>query len=129
MKALTIRQPWAWLLIHGTKNIENRDWYTRVRGPLAIHAAKGMTHLEYICAVDFVRHIDPALADCIPKSSELIKGAVIGTMVLRDCVTVSRSKWFEGKYGFVLDSPEPFLDPVPCRGTLGFWVWAPKETA
>mgnify|MGYP002359850962 FL=1 len=38
MKALSIRQPWAGLIIHGYKDIENRDWPTRYRGPLLVHA-------------------------------------------------------------------------------------------
>ena len=47
MKALTVKQPWAWLLIHGTKDIENRNWPTSLRGEIAIHAAKGMPRGEY----------------------------------------------------------------------------------
>ena len=43
MKALSIRQPWAWLIVNGHKDIENRSWPTRFRGPVLIHAAKGMT--------------------------------------------------------------------------------------
>ena len=62
MKAITVRQPWAWLLIQGTKDIENRDWPTNVRGQVAIHAAKGMTRFEYEDAWEFVAHFDPLLA-------------------------------------------------------------------
>ena len=40
---LSIRQPWAWLVAHGWKNIENRTWQTNYRGRLLIHAAGGMT--------------------------------------------------------------------------------------
>jgi hypothetical protein len=47
MKALSIRQPWAWLILHAGKDIENRDWPTRFRGRFLIHAAKGMTRDEY----------------------------------------------------------------------------------
>ena len=120
MKALSIRQPWAWLLIHGTKDIENRDWWTSVRGQVAIHAAKGMTRFEYEDAVDFVRRFDPNLAECIPLPKELERGAIIGTMVIRDCVSSSKTPWFQGRYGFVMDTPEPW-DAFPCSGALGFW--------
>lgn len=41
MKALTLTQPWATLMAIGAKRIETRSWYTRYRGPLAVHAAKG----------------------------------------------------------------------------------------
>ncbi len=47
MKALSIRQPWAWLILHGGKDIENRDWATRFRGRVLIHASKGMTRDEW----------------------------------------------------------------------------------
>jgi hypothetical protein len=39
MKALSIRQPWAWLIIAGIKDIENRRWATNHRGPILVHAA------------------------------------------------------------------------------------------
>jgi hypothetical protein len=42
MRALTIRQPWAWLIVHGHKDLENRTWCTSYRGPLLIHAAGTM---------------------------------------------------------------------------------------
>lgn len=47
MKAITVRQPWAWAIIHAGKDIENRSWKTKTRGRVAIHAASGMTHAEY----------------------------------------------------------------------------------
>nr|WP_294560249.1 ASCH domain-containing protein [uncultured Rhodopila sp.] len=120
MKAITVRQPWAWLLIQGTKDIENRDWPTNVRGQVAIHAAKGMTRFEYEDAWEFVAHFDPLLAWQMPLPKELVRGAIIGTMILRDCVTSSKSPWFQGRYGFVLDTPEPW-DSYPISGQLGFW--------
>ena len=38
MKAITIKQPWAWAIIFAGRDIENRSWYTHHRGPLLIHA-------------------------------------------------------------------------------------------
>ena len=46
MKALSIRQPWAWLIVHGRKDIENRSWRTKFRGRFLVHAAQGMTRRE-----------------------------------------------------------------------------------
>ena len=40
MKAITIWQPWAFLLAMGAKQYETRSWETAYRGPIAIHAAK-----------------------------------------------------------------------------------------
>lgn len=42
MKALSIRQPWAWLIANGYKDIENRSWRTNYRGPVLIHASAAM---------------------------------------------------------------------------------------
>ena len=53
MKALSIRQPWAWLILHGGKDIENRDWATRFRGRVLIHASKGVTQDEWSDAWEF----------------------------------------------------------------------------
>lgn len=47
MKALSIRQPWAWAILNADKDIENRDWRTNFRGRIAVHAAKTMTRDDY----------------------------------------------------------------------------------
>lgn len=52
---LSIRQPWAWAILHAGKDIENRDWATRFRGPFLVHAGKGCTRDEYEDAVDFIQ--------------------------------------------------------------------------
>ena len=46
MKVLSVRQPWAWAIIHGGKDVENRNWYTSFRGTLAIHAERFRHSLE-----------------------------------------------------------------------------------
>ena len=100
MKALSVRQPWAWLLFHG-KPVENRDWVCLYRGPLAIHAAKGMTQAEYEDAVLFVKSFDEKLAATIPPPELLARGKVIGTVQMIGCVHTHPSPFFQGKYGFV----------------------------
>ena len=47
MAALSIRQPWAWLVVNGYRDIENRDWPTNFRGPLLVHAGLTMTRSDY----------------------------------------------------------------------------------
>lgn len=122
MKAISVRQPWAWLLFHG-KNIENRDWYTAYRGSLAIHAAKGMTIDEYEDARDFVRSFDRALCGQIPDRESLVRGAVIGVVNQTGCVKADPSPWFQGKWGHVYEAPCELLVPVEARGALGLWEW------
>jgi hypothetical protein len=122
MKAISVRQPWAWAIMHAGKDIENRDWPTKVRGRVAIHAAKGMTKDEYAEVEQFLWGMDVAVR--IPEYTELTRGAVIGTVEIVDCISKSQSPWFFGKYGFVLRNPEPFAMPQQIKGALGFWEWA-----
>ena len=122
MKALTVRQPWAWLLFHG-KPVENRGWYTTYRGPLAIHAAKGMARAEYEDAVYFVAEFDRELARRIPPESSLVFGAVIGTVLQYACVRHHPSPFFQGDYGHVYTGQNEFLKPIPAKGALGLWDW------
>lgn len=116
MKALSIRQPWAWLLVNGFKPVENRDWPTRFRGRFLIHASKGMTRAEYADTRDFADGLGVAL----PEFDELERGGIIGVADLKDCVSQNTSPWFFGDYGFVIESAKP-LPFVPLKGRLGFF--------
>ena len=124
--ALSIRQPWASLILLAGKDIENRTWGTRVRGPILIHAAKGMTKREYQDAMGFVHEVDSrrlyaleALFDSLCPEN-LPRGGIIGSVNLADCVYQSDSPWFQGPYGFVLRDPKP-LPFTPFNGRLGFF--------
>lgn len=118
MKAISIRQPWAWMIIHGGKNIENRIWRTTTRGYVLIHAAQGMTVREYQTAVQFAAVADPKLV--VPIRQNLLRGGLIGTVQITDCVSESASPWFVGPYGFVLSSPME-IPWQPYKGQLGFF--------
>lgn len=119
MKAITIRQPWAWAILNAGKDIENRDWSTRIRGPVAIHAAKGMTRYEYEDGCEFIKSIKRRIK--IPMYEELERGAIVGIAEIIDCVPDYPSPWFFGEYGFVLSHPKKLLKPIPCKGALSFW--------
>lgn len=119
MKALTVRQPWAWAIVYAGKDIENRNWNTRYRGEIAIHAAKGLMREEYTESVDLLRRHYKCRKE-IPSYEAMIRGAIIGVAELVDCVTTSKSSWFEGAYGFVLKNVLP-ITPIICSGALGFW--------
>ncbi len=121
MKAISIRQPWAWLVIHGGKDIENRSWPTKFRGRVLVHAAKGMTRKEYDVVMDFLLvQALHAAAKSLPKFSELQRGGIIGSVEIIDCVTESNSPWLIGEYGFVLRDPKP-MPLTPYMGRLGFF--------
>ena len=128
MIALSIRQPWAWLILHGGKDVENRTWPTKVRGRILIHAAKGMEDWEWEDGWSLAYDIDRDLADRMPalESPDLSRGGIIGQVEIVDCVRRSASAWFSGPCGFVLRDPRviPFY---AVRGQLGFFEvpWPP----
>ena len=130
MKTLSIRQPWAWAIIFAGKTIENRSWATSYRGPLLIHASRGMTKREYNDFRDFVDGIPGFIKGIpgveIPAPASLAHGGIIGRVRLVDCVEDANtsSPWFFGPYGFVLKDPEP-LPFKPMRGRLGFFEVEP----
>lgn len=121
--ALSVRQPWAWAIIHGGKNIENRSHVAITKGGMsrrriAIHASKGMTQEEYVHGYDFMRSIDVIC----PPPGALVRGAIIGAVSVVDIVTMSMSPWFFGPRGLVLRNPE-VCDPLPASGALGYFEW------
>ena len=134
MKAISIRQPWAWLIIRPDlispaaraaamastevqiKDIENRNWKTKHRGRVLVHAAKGMTREEY----NYVKHFLSPTSIILPSFSDFDRGGIIGSVEIVDCVNDSNSVWFTGRYGFVLKDPKP-LPFIPWKGQLGFF--------
>ena len=122
MKTLSIQQPWAWAIVHGFKDIENRTWLTFYRGPLLIHAGKkeDTESVEYVIReVAFQTGDLPGLV-LQDYNRQGHRGAVVGHARLSDCVSAHRSKWFEGPWGFVLEDAKP-LQPHPCKGRLGLF--------
>jgi len=117
--ALSVRQPWAWAILNG-KDIENRNWRRAYRGPIALHAAAGMTLTEYREAMAFIRLVAPDLD--LPGLDMLDRGGIIGVVEITDCVTSCRSAWFVGRYGLVLRNARaaPF---IPLKDRLGFFKW------
>ena len=129
VKAISIRQPWAWAIINAGKDIENRSWPTKFRGPVCIHASKGMTGREWDDAMDFIDRTFPVpIASEIGRrtsafrSNEAKRGGIIGTAEIVDCVDASDSPWFFGRYGFVLRNVKP-ASFIPVKGLLGFFDW------
>ena len=116
MKVITIKQPWAWAIIFGGKDIENRSWPTTYRGPLLVHAGA-----SYRMNAWLPRGVRP------PDREKLDFSAIIGVVDLVDVVERSRSRWFEGEYGFVLRNPRALSRPVPCKGRLGLWAPTPSQ--
>lgn len=121
MKALTIRQPWASLILCGGKDIENRDWQTSYRGIVAVHSSAKMSRVDMEDACDVMQGFVPRFSRTRFQQDQFPTGAILGTVEIVDCVSNSDSPWFFGKYGFVLENAVAFPQPIPCKGALGFW--------
>ena len=119
MKAISIRQPWVWLILNAGKDIENRRWATRFRGRILLHAAKGMTRAEYDDAIDPLWASGGPTIE-LPAFEDLERGGIVGSVEIVGCVSSSDSPWFCGPFGFVLRDPKP-IPFRPYRGELGFF--------
>lgn len=138
MRALSIRQPWAWLIVrpdlttpearqaalrdHSMKPVENRTWESLYRGPLLIHAGQAMTRADYeACCIflasdDRTRHLNTVL----PLPNALQRGGIVGAATLVACQRSHESPFFCGPFGWVLADvqPQPFR---PVKGALGLF--------
>lgn len=130
MKALSIRQPWAWLILQGHKPVENRTWPTALRGRIAIHAGQAVDRY----ADDWIAYRFPAIT--VPRLASLPRGALVGSVELYGCVREGEAlpdpraePWFTGPWGFLLRDPI-LTPPIPYTGRLGFFeVVAPAALA
>lgn len=114
--AITIWQPWAWLIVNGYKDIENRNWPTNFRGPIYIHSGKKFD--PYWTNRD-TYETSRIIGKIIPVN-KLNYGGIIGTTEIIDCVTESDSIWFSGEFGFVLKNAK-LCEFIPMRGNLKIW--------
>ena len=123
--AISVRQPWAWAIIHGGKDVENRVKRAITMGGMdrhkriAIHASSGMTRDEYEEAREFME--DDCGVSC-PHPSKLLRGGIIGSVSIVGVVKESRSPWFFGPWALELADAED-CEPIPCGGQLGAFRW------
>lgn len=116
MKVLSLKQPFAELILQGRKKIELRKWNTSFRGEFLIHASKN-SDKKAMKKFSF---------------SDLPCGFIVGKAKLTDVKKYSNeeehqkdkelhlasSSW--GNYGFILENPQR-IKKIPAKGKLGFW--------
>lgn len=136
LKALTIHQPWNWLIAHGHKPVENREWRPpkgTVGTRIALHAGKTLDHL----AVDMLR------AENYPLPDGYVLGAVEAVATIAGWVDDARQgaraatthmlvidaardhNLYCGPIGWVLTDIVLLPEPVPCRGFQKLWTLTP----
>jgi len=115
MRAITVHQPWAELIVRGEKDVENRSWRTHHRGPLLIHAgarADGSSFAE------------------VGVSEDVDRGAIIGVVEVVDCRQDRTSPWHEeGSWGWYLAGARRFRKPVPMKGRRGLFEVPDRKVA
>ena len=137
MKALTVRQPWAWALAMGYKPVENRTTLWKHRGMLLIHASGAPDPwpdgLEHPLVQQAIRHAlafgDP-VADTVFRARGAFVGAVTVTDVHRAVENCCPPGWAEPADGkkvhMVCADAVVFKEPVPAIGALGLWDVTPE---
>jgi len=118
MKVLTIKNPWASLIIEGYKEYEFRTWKTLYRGKILIHAGLSTENI-----------------DVSKYNLNMIKGAIIGEAELVDCILVDEKLDQElrnkdniiyknnhiGIYAWKLKNIKKYKKPIYIKGKLGLW--------
>lgn len=129
MLTLSIQEPWASLIVAGIKPIENRTWWTKVRGQTLIHAGKKFDGDACMWLLNnwFKHGLPSTVEDLIRQKlarnfgpGGFGRGEIIGKADLVDCVTSHPSPFFFGPHGFVFANPHE-LPHVALRGQLGFF--------
>ena len=133
MKAISLLQPWATLVVKGIKTIETRSWGTKYRGPILIHASQGKAGSIFASGAPFKNYI--------PDFKKLPFGAIIGQADIKDVIRVEHLEmddelinrltmeerafgdYSEGRYAWLLENAIPFNNPIPARGTLSIWEY------
>ncbi len=141
MKALSVRQPWPWLMFRPDltklsqrleaekkgliKDIENRDWKypPKYRGQLLIHASKTFDLEGYLWVRENFPWIKiPGHEYGHPQGAENLfnRGGFVGLCRLNDVVKQDNSPWFFGPLGFKLRMAQP-IEFIPYSGQLGLF--------
>lgn len=137
MKALSIKQPWASLIVHGIKDIENRTWKTNFRGRIYVH-----TSISPAFTGSYTDNLPDGFWTGLTEEQRRTyllsfqhRGFIIGEIDIIDCVINHESIWAEktpmpphddiGRlpaiYNWVLANPVLYEKPMPCKGKLSFW--------
>lgn len=156
IKAITVYDPWASLIALGEKKIETRGWYTKYRGPIAIHAGK-----KYAGDISFQEPFFTALA---PQHSRLGDapgkvgisyhlGCILAICNLVDCINIDSigkldgmpvwahlengqmiegnelafGDYTPGRYAWILEDVRRLAEPIPVRGRQRIWNWEASE--
>jgi len=132
MKALTISQPYASLIASGEKWVENRNWETKYRGPLAIHAGKGTQYLTRRELADYPTGCIIAVAElvgCVRIERLRLMADAKPKVAMPGCTPGTEKYWgeifrhehTEGPWCWILSDIRQLRHPIKCNGMQGLW--------
>lgn len=144
MKALTIKQPWASLIAHGIKDVENRTWRTKYRGRIYVHvsAAKFIGKAHPFTPLQLSVCQNAQQNGLLPELNKLPYSAIIGEVDIVDCVLNHPSIWAEKSetakagnqefykkgsvtWNWILANPILYDEPIlNVKGKLSFWPYS-----
>jgi len=131
MKVISLLQPWASLVIKGVKKIETRSWATPYRGTLHIHASLGKKALWLLDNPPFLHYLN--------KAGKLPHGCIIGQVTLTAIIRMEDfdlspdkmelltleerafGDYNKGRFGWLMENPVEYMEPIFCRGHLRLW--------
>jgi hypothetical protein len=136
MKALSLIQPWAELIVSGHKTVELRTWPTRFRGEFLIHASKAGSNKRLLaCGPEYFAKYFPSVKI---DWNKLDFGKIVGKAILKEVKTYENADTLEKDsslhfapaaydefpvFGFLLKDAARFQTPIPVRGALNFWEY------
>ncbi len=151
MKALSLQEPYAWLILQRSpyeenpkkplKPIENRGWplpgTMKLPARIYVHASLGLYNIslstlkEILSASEWFAQFETlraiySLWELYHNEPECLKrfryfGHILGEITVTGQVTESDDRWFFGPFGYTLESPQLYDTPIPCKGKLWFF--------
>jgi ASCH domain len=128
---LSLHPEWAWAVLYGGKNVENRTWETQHRGPLLIHASlPKCSAAELAWRRGYIAERSGVAQGAQPQ--EFTSSAILGMVDLMDCVLHADSPWAAADHvHWLLSNPRVLEEPLlGVGGKLKVWRWrAPESTS
>ena len=124
MKVLSIKEPWASLIMNGTKKIETRSWKTKYRGEIYIHASLSKAKITKPEVYELIKDMNFKcgyiickcnLVDCIYMTNEYVNDMKTNHYEEYIC-----GHYEVGRYAWIVEDVK-VIEPIKAKGKLGLW--------
>ena len=123
MKVLSIKEPWASLIMNGTKKIETRSWKTKYRGEIYIHASLSKAKITKPEVYELIKDMNFKcgyiickcnLVDCVYMDEKFLE------FIKQNPTEYNLGEYKPGRYAWIFENIEP-INPIPAKGQLNIW--------